>query len=57
MNRRTLTDVVSKREIYNSEVERDKKRLLRNQKARERHWRNTGVSQSTINWMKQTGKL
>ena len=33
------------------------KRLRKNQKARERHWRRTGVSDRTIQWMKDTNQL
>ena len=37
--------------------EEKRKRLRKNEKARERHWRKTGVSDRTINWMKDTGQL
>lgn len=33
------------------------KKAERNRKARERHWGNTGVSSSTIKWMKDNGML
>jgi hypothetical protein len=32
--------------------EEKKKRLNKNRKAREAHWKKTGVSSNTINWMK-----
>jgi hypothetical protein len=35
----------------------NEQRAKRNAKARERHWRKTGVGDGTINWMKQTGWL
>lgn len=33
------------------------KRLERNKKARARHWRKTGVSESTVRWMNDMGML
>lgn len=33
------------------------RRAARNRKARERHWRRTGVSSATVDWMKRTGQL
>ncbi len=40
------------------ETEEDRiKRLERNKKARERHWRKTGVGDCTINWMKRNNWL
>lgn len=33
------------------------KRLQRNEKQRERHWRKTGVGDSTIQWMRKGGWL
>ena len=37
--------------------EQKAKRLERNRKARERHWLKTGVSVSTVNWMKERSWL
>jgi len=37
--------------------EQKQKRLQKNRKARERHWKKTGVSEATIKWMKDTGWL
>lgn len=37
--------------------EQKAKRLERNRKARARHWRKTGVSESTINWMRNQNWL
>jgi len=42
--------------FYETPVDKEK-RKRRNRNARERHWRNTGVSSNTIDWMKQTGWL
>jgi hypothetical protein len=46
-----------KRAVKKETGEQREKRLERNRKARENHWRKTGVGDGTINWMKQTGWL
>jgi len=46
-----------KRNNQLSNQEKESKRLQKNRKAREKHWRKTNVSESTINWMKKTGWL
>jgi hypothetical protein len=38
------------------ELEKEEKRVL-NVRRRERRWRRTGVSESTIKWMKEGGML
>jgi len=41
-----------------AETEKEKAaRIERNKKARANHWKKTGVSQSTINWMREGGFL
>jgi len=44
-----------KKELSEEEIEKRKQDKRR--KGRERHWRNTGVSERTINWMKDYGWL
>jgi hypothetical protein len=34
-----------------------RQRVVANKKRREKHWRKTGVSDATINWMKKEGWL
>ena len=41
-----------KRQHKEETPEQEAKRKERNQKARERHWRKTGVGSGTINWMR-----
>ena len=50
---RTNTKAQQQRETQ----QQREKRLARNRKARERHWRKTGVSSGTISWMKAGGWL
>jgi hypothetical protein len=42
--------------VTKKETEKEK-RLRKNKKAREQHWRKTGVSEHTIKWMKDSGWL
>ena len=41
----------------NTPTKKEADRLKRNERARERHWRNTGVSTDTVKWMKENSFL